>query len=763
MISKITKLALATLFVMGISSAQTITQCTQRALPGDPINIMGDNLTGPVTVQMAQVDSYGDPGAWVITPIIRQGDGILQVNVPTTFTNEVWQLQVISTSNKSLLTYINQPELYFIDANQASPGETINIYGRNFQVLGTSVTGQVKFTDTAGNISWGIITNSTPYCYTVRVPTTAVPGMTYTVQVRNGFSSFRGISNAASLTIQATAADPFNLGNSWGELFTFSNNIYNVKTDSRLALHAVGDGITNDLSAIQAAVTAASKAGGGVVYLPTGSYQIANNTTGLNLASNVVIQGDGQNETTILFGSNWTPANPPNSTIFPIRGVGLSLVGFSNLKIQNQNTSTTPSNTILLSIPSKASDKVFMVNCLVAEVQGLPFILQGATNLLFDNNTFDTLSTISSPLTIIGCSNIKFDSNIIAYRNGRISFQFDSNVIITNNIFKRDNNFMTPTAAETGCIELSCDQNAYVNNNSLIGVGPFPNQAWCGEMINTQRSNCMDEEDLGSVTSATLTTLTNTSANWETAIPFSTPGKGLFNRATVSIVSGKGTGQTRFITSNTATTLTLDKPWLSIPDSTSTYTIGFWAADHLLITNNTISNSVVGIELFEGANSCVIDSNTLINTGKILLRSEDVLHSPMVPASNPMKGCRHEVSWSNWISNNTVTNTSGNIPAAISIYGRDSDGISRGNLVFGTEVRNNTINEHTPNTTYTDESAFWEGFWNFVKVVNGVNDPYANLGTILVGNQGNNVSLPLFNIQGSGLTALVTTSKGISQ
>lgn len=68
----------------------------------------------------------------------------------------------------------------------------------------------------------------------------------------------------------------------------------------------------------------------------------------------------------------------------------------------------------------------------------------------------------------------------------------------------------------------------------------------------------------GTVTSATLLTLTDSTANFPS---------GLAN-VPVVITTGPGKMQRRTIVSNTATTLTLDRPWLEKPDSTSTYQIG---------------------------------------------------------------------------------------------------------------------------------------------------------------------------------------------
>src|SRR5690606_26642891 len=52
---------------------------------------------------------------------------------------------------------------------------------------------------------------------------------------------------------------------------------------------AVGGGVTNDNGAFQAAINAAEDKGGGIVYVPAGSYRV----TGLTLPSKTILQGSG--------------------------------------------------------------------------------------------------------------------------------------------------------------------------------------------------------------------------------------------------------------------------------------------------------------------------------------------------------------------------------------------------------------------------------------------------------------------------------------
>src|SRR5260370_21497182 len=48
---------------------------------------------------------------------------------------------------------------------------------------------------------------------------------------------------------------------------------------------------------------------------------------------------------------------------------------------------------------------------------------------------------------------------------------------------------------------------------------------------------------------------------------------------TLRVLGGTGAGQDRIVTSNSATQLTLSSPWSTIPDTSSTYEMGFSTPD----------------------------------------------------------------------------------------------------------------------------------------------------------------------------------------
>jgi len=85
---------------------------------------------------------------------------------------------------------------------------------------------------------------------------------------------------------------------------------------------AKGDGVTDDTSAIQAAIDARPAVG--TVFLPAGTYLT---TSGLRLKSGVAIRGAGRDDTTLTM--------PPRSSVeFMLHGEGLSDVAISDLTLR---------------------------------------------------------------------------------------------------------------------------------------------------------------------------------------------------------------------------------------------------------------------------------------------------------------------------------------------------------------------------------------------------------------------------------------------
>ena len=103
-------------------------------------------------------------------------------------------------------------------------------------------------------------------------------------------------------------------------LAEFSGLFYNVKST---AYGALGDAATDDTSAIQAAIDAASAAGGGIVFFPYGTYII---TSALTLATDVQLWGTGGANSSIIMIDHASNAAVDGSA--GISGVGIQDLSF---------------------------------------------------------------------------------------------------------------------------------------------------------------------------------------------------------------------------------------------------------------------------------------------------------------------------------------------------------------------------------------------------------------------------------------------------
>lgn len=101
-------------------------------------------------------------------------------------------------------------------------------------------------------------------------------------------------------------------------------NYFNVRN-----FKALGDGVTDDTAAVQAAYTAAGAAGGGTVYIPSGTYNLSSAITGSSLVS---VLGDGLSS---ILNQTSTSAN-----VLTYTGTGLSNICIEKLQLQGPASGT---------------------------------------------------------------------------------------------------------------------------------------------------------------------------------------------------------------------------------------------------------------------------------------------------------------------------------------------------------------------------------------------------------------------------------------
>jgi parallel beta-helix repeat protein len=157
----------------------------------------------------------------------------------------------------------------------------------------------------------------------------------------------------ADSALQASAISDTIFGTGWNTDTTHApskNAVYDIIATTSFNVKtygALGDGSTNDYTAIAAAITAASVSGG-VVYFPAGNYKIG---TGLTISSsNVTLMGSGFGSTTITLN------NSVNSSAVTISGTGTVGVTICDLTIDGNKANNTSGHGIRIDTPYSSTD-----------------------------------------------------------------------------------------------------------------------------------------------------------------------------------------------------------------------------------------------------------------------------------------------------------------------------------------------------------------------------------------------------------------------
>jgi len=511
-----------------------------------------------------------------------------------------------------------------------------------------------------------------------------------------------GAGRSITSTAEGGSWDPSVLGVSWAEDFrSIAANEINVKTDSRLSIKAVGDGIADDAAAVAAAIRLASLSGGGTVYLPAGDYKIVTPSdpkrgNPLKVPSRIILRGNSAMASRIFVYDS--SANLETDNIETWGGIdfrGSSLVGMTDLGIYAVNSSASPCAVIWNRDRTKVS-KLFFNNLEIHLANCRPFWFQSIDDLLVQKSLFESAATRNGPVYIVNNANIIFRNNQVLYHFGRVQMQNNSHLLMQANRLIRDaqNKDMDgKTAIESGGVELSLGQDVKVLDNTIQTLNAPTDEHGDGEAITTQNSNIQDVLDAGSATKLTSNTLSDSNALWGDI----TVSRLRRYPEVVAIFSGNATGEWRHIkdVDPQTKTLSVDEAWNPVPAMGSLYSIFVWTLSDAIIQGNTLMDNPNGIVLWDGCRNCVVQDNTLINSRGILLRTVDQSLDLLL---YPQGRREHQLALNNKILNNVVSNSSGLRPAFIAL---DAEAFApdsyRGMGMMNVQIEGNTIQPYAAN------------------------------------------------------------------
>lgn len=690
-------------------------------------------------------------------PVTKGQDNVVVLRIPGNWSFSLYTVQIYdNVSSTSNSVAINAPQAFQFWRAELAPGRPSRIYGRNLIVPGGAPS--ITFVDTQTNAQLAgsvFASNSTAFFLTFMPPAGIIAGHTYQAVVSNGLAS---TTSQSTVLAHAAGNDYFGIDAPWAYDFVTRNgpgytagvpgsnqsdhHIFNVKTDPSLNPVAAGDGVTNDAGAIQSALDQASRHGGGIVYLPAGTYNLG--LTGISIRPGVVIQGHSNADTKIIFG----PTSPQGSS-FWMSGIEIpdnaSLTGIADLSIQNVDL--TSQKVINLATRGGVISKFFIQRVNWDLGSGAPVNPVGDRISIMNSNFHQAINFQNGtpatggmgPIYIVGASNLVFISNTVKWATNQVLMDDLVNAVIENNHFTRSASDEVPATSEIAAascctsssvavgqmvsrtlgrqLTIQFGKNIVVTDNTFdVSDGALTPTMNDGEtFLNESRGR----EDEGVVTTANSMTVSANSKSWN-----------YYPNSMIIIVSGAGAGQWRHITQlSNNSTFSIDQPWDVVPAAGDHFTIAVPSFENAWIAGNTMRNNPQGISLWAGAFlNTNIFNNRLTDNGGIYLNG--------VSTNSDSAGLpEFSVSRNVEIKSNTLTNTNSTTSPFINIsFANIWPSTYWGYSALGVEVRNNSITARSGTYPYP----YPQGYQNVVYYQSQT--PYVEQGlSILVGNvfQGN--------------------------
>jgi hypothetical protein len=657
------------------TSPPVVFNASANARPGDVVSLQGEGFGSTPKVYL---DSAPDNALEIVN---RVGTGWLAVQIPPTAGGAL-TLRINNGSGTSAQVKLNAARPLHLDALQLVPGGAFRVFGRNLLLPGATPVVTIEGTPAALDLA-----RSNEHVLYATVPASLGARPKAAISVDNGNGSGAAALDRTIEIVASGTGDPFALGVGWGAGFSaISSRVVNAATDARLAAKVSCDGSSDDAWPIQTAIDLAAANGGGIVRLPAGTCRMAG---GMALKSNVVVEGAGKDATRLRYESN-----------YPVFGVGLDLAGLRNLTLENAGSST--EGPLL-----KDSTRVFLQNVRVRLGTSRQMYLSGNRNIVVAGSDFVQAGSISQqgPYVFSDCSGFVFEGNTTSFVGGAPAFGRIHDASIQGNRFSRDGSHQNDAGTVHSFTIDFAHRIAVIGNTFDVTGGPIKNKTRNdGETILSEGGGAARTENLGSVASATATTLgdPNNALNVD---PFATGA--IPENYGVAIVAGKGAGQTRRLVAYQGGTMTVDRAWDVVPDTSSRYASFVWGLEKTLIKGNTLSQNPRGIWLYHTAIREVdVVGNSISEGGGIYLRSyQNLSQKAFMPIYNVL------------IAKNRVVNTTGDWMSYINAVFVNADAKAFGIANLGIEIRGNDIVANRPNVSSSwEEYAGTEGFMAMMRI-----------------------------------------------
>ena len=577
-----------------------ITRISDDVAPGDLFTVYGYNLNN---AELYAADSSSAPFKIDVINHDMRGN-YLTARLPKEKSAGCYLIWAEKGEDFSGQKILNAPRPQWLSESAAAENQIVSIYGRGLSPFeyGSDNSVSVRLTNPQNTIPIDA-TGISPFEIVFSIPENTPIGQ-YEVEVNVGFGIWHGLEYTEFtpyLEIVPPVTDPLNLGVWWAGEFNWSNIVYPAATPN--------DGIS-DADAINTAIRSASNAGGGVVMLSSGVYELG--STSLRIRNGVVLRGAGKDSTILRTSGAWQ--------VIETTGSPTGLMGVADLNIEfYQSVPDKRVPDAFINLGGATVSRGFVVN---VKTVAPPTRRRYENSSLDDGRGFGLMTSASSDMLLRGCEfnsyaamwldvkkHMRIADNIFNLSAGCIYSIGVCQIITDNEIYINTPPGETSEYNSEGVITRGP---SFVANNHISGAGRENHND--GETIMTENAG-KQTMFFGNVTSAAGTEIIVDplyDKNW-------TFGSSAWGNWHIVITDGKGLGQYRSIIGSDKEnlSLTVDSEWEIVPDNTSRFTI-IMPAKGITIYNNYAENSAKGYWFYNDVLDGVIYGNISINTEGVM-------------------------------------------------------------------------------------------------------------------------------------------------
>jgi len=560
--------------------------------PDESVLVIGSDLGPAPQVELIRLDdgAVETPdaeadlvGAWVRVEPLQPTDGSLKLIIPADMPDGIVGYR-ITVGQAAATGLLNRPVAWWVQGDlgpAASPGGWLRLLGKNLASAGDGAVHPSVYLK--GPEQLPLPAQATCYQSRAQIPADLAPGE-YEVYAHSGRGGAAGWSEPLKLTIRERPEWP--------------TAVYSV-----LDYGADGSGARDSTEPIRAALKAAEAAGGGIVQLPRGRYQISGD---LAIPRFTLLRGEARELTALFWPDTETP---PEALVHGTNSFGLEDVTLYASRHQH----------VIAADLGQAPDAG---NVFVRRVRVRADAYRGHLEPAdVDKRLKEALklSTGGGDTIRMGGENIEI-TDCDLYGSGRALFlsRVRGGVVSGNSLYNGrwgwycisgsdglvfERNTVTgadlmSTGGGLNCLDGSnCSQSVYYANNTLSLMHGWDREAMTSDAGGGAYFGAVESAEGQEVT---LAGDPEDGRNWA--------GGGLF------ILDGRGRGQYRRIVSMQGRDVTVESPWAVAPDATSTVSVTMLQR-HYIFDHNSFSDAGVALQLYGMAVEHIADGNTSIRTG----------------------------------------------------------------------------------------------------------------------------------------------------